>query len=165
MLQRILVLLALLLVVSACSAKEDADVIRDLIQKGAEMAESKQVGDLMEQTGQGFVAMPGRRSADETKGILFAAFMHYGRFKIHYPKPGVEIGPGGNQASAKIYFVIVRQNQPMPGLKELYENPRQWLDAAGEKADLYQLKLMLVKKKGDWVVMEAHLEGFKGLSF
>lgn len=159
------ILSALLLLISACSEKEDTDVIRELIQKSAEMAEAKRVGDLMQQTGEDFVALPGQRGADEVRGILFSAFTHYGRFKIHYPKPGVEIHPDGNTASAIIYFVILRQDQPLPGLKELYENPRQWLAAAGEKADLYQLKIKLVKKKSAWVVMEAHLEGFKGLSF
>ena len=158
-------LLPLLLLIPACSAKEEAGVIRELVRKSAEMAEAKQVGNLMQPTGAGFVAMPGRRSADEVKSILFAAFMRYGQFKIHYPRPSVEIDPGGNQASATIYFVIVRQNQPLPGLKALYENPRQWLQAVGEKADLYQLKLELVKNKREWVVMRAQLEGFQGPSF
>ena len=165
MIRRLWVLFALLLLISGCSAGEDADVIRRLIEKSAGLAETKKVGELMQLTGKGFIAMPGRRSADEVKRILFAAFMHYGKFKIHYPKPGVEIGPGGNQASATIYFAIVRQNQPLPGLKELYENPRLWLEAASEKADLYRLKLKLVKKKSEWVAMEAQLEGFKGIGF
>jgi hypothetical protein len=35
----------------------------------------------------------------------------------------------------------------------------------GENADLYRLELEFVKKKGDWVVRQAHLEPFKGYKF
>jgi hypothetical protein len=35
----------------------------------------------------------------------------------------------------------------------------------GENADLYQVKLQLLKKDGKWRVNQAHLEGFKGLGF
>ncbi len=162
---RLWAVVMLCLLVSACSAKDEVHVIREMIRKSAEMAEAKQIGDLMQQTGKGFVAMPGRHNADETGSILFAAFMHYGRFKIHFPKPGIDIAPDGRRATATIYFFIVRQNQPIPGLKELYENPRQWLETASQKADLYQLNIQLAKEDSDWVVMEALLEGFKGLGF
>jgi hypothetical protein len=47
----------------------------------------------------------------------------------------------------------------------LYDNPRKWIEKAGEKADLYQLELVLKKEKGDWLVSEAALEGFKGTGF
>ncbi len=154
-----------LLLVSACGARDEADVIRNMIRESAGMAEAKQVGALMRQTGRGFVALPGRRNADEVKPILFAAFMHYGRFEIQYPRPEVHIAPEGRQAQSTVYFIILRKDQPLPGLRKLYENPRKWLAMAGEKADLYQLKLELEKKEKQWVVMQAHLEGFKGLHF
>lgn len=67
--------------------------------------------------------------------------------------------------SATIYFVIMRQNLSLPGLKKLYDNPQQWVEAVGEKADLYQLKLQLSKKDGDWQVKTAYLKPFKGFGF
>ncbi|MGD8844024.1 MAG: hypothetical protein PVI54_00865 [Desulfobacteraceae bacterium] len=60
---------------------------------------------------------------------------------------------------------INRQNQAIPGLKALYDNPRKWFEAVGEKADLYQLELDLVNDGGDWLVGRARLEGFKGTGF
>jgi hypothetical protein len=68
-------------------------------------------------------------------------------------------------ARATIHFLIVRQDQSIPGLKELYDNPRKWIEKAGEKADLYQLELVLRKEEGDWLVSDAELEGFKGTGF
>lgn len=149
----------------ACSGKGDTEAIRELIQKGASLAESKQVGDLMDLTTTGFVARPGGLDQRETKRVLFGAFMHYGEFKIHYPRTQVDIDDDGRRALATVHFLIVRQNQEIPGLKELYDDPRKWVETASEKADLYQLKLALVKEGGDWVVSEAKMEGFKGTHF
>lgn len=150
---------------SACSEKDDTEAIRRLIVKGAGLAEKKQVGDLMDLTTPAFVALPGNHDAQTTKSILFGAFFHYGKFKIHFPKPDVEMASDGNSADATVHFLIVRQNQSIPGLKELYDDPRQWMETVGEKADLYQLKLAMVKNGGDWLVSKAELEGFKGTGF
>ena len=144
----------------ACEGKDDAQAIRELIRKGASLAEAKELGDLMELTAVGFAAHPGGHDRRETKGVLFGAFMHYGKFKILYPRPPVNIASDGHRALATIHFLIVRQDQEIPGLKDLYDNPRQWIEKAGEKADLYQLKLALVKEDGDWIVGQAELEGF-----
>ncbi|GAH08218.1 unnamed protein product, partial [marine sediment metagenome] len=38
-------------------------------------------------------------------------------------------------------------------------------ETVGENADLYQIKLQMLKKDGTWLVKQAHLEGFKGLGF
>jgi len=150
---------------SACGSKDDTEAIHELIQKGTNLAEEKQLGDLMDLTRPDFVAHPGNRNPESTKRLLFAALMHYGKFKIHYPRPQVELMDGGNSASATVHFLIVRQDQSIPGLKELVDDPRKWIETAGEKADLYQLKLALKKDGGDWLVKEASLEGFKGTGF
>jgi len=151
--------------ITACSEKDDTEAIRTLIQKGAGLAEEKKLGDLMDLTTPEFMALPGHYDARMTKRTLLGAFLHYGKFKIHFPRPAVEFDEGKNSAMATVHFLIVRQNQGIPGLKELYNDPRRWLEKAGEKADLYQLKLVLVKNGGDWQVREAALEGFKGTGF
>lgn len=153
------------ILLSACSEKDDTEAIRQLIVKGVALAEKKQLGDLMDLTTPEFVALPGNHDAQTAKGILFGAFLHYGKFKIHFPKPAVEMASDGNSADATVHFLIVRQNQSIPGIKELYDDPRQWIETVGEKADLYQLKLAMVKDGGDWLVGKAELEGFKGTSF
>jgi len=129
------------------------------------MAERHEIGDLMELTVKGFAANPGNHNAAEVRGILFSAFRHYGDFDIRYPRPAVTIEEPGGGAAAVIYFMIVRREYDIPGLKELYDDPQRWLELASEKADLYQLKLDLTKDGGRWRVRQATLEGFKGWGF
>jgi hypothetical protein len=59
-------------------------------------------------------------------------------------------------------FVIVRLDQDLPGLKALHEDPRRWLEFAGEEADPYQLQLQWHGRNGRWPVRQDRLEGFKG---
>lgn len=150
---------------SACSKKDDVEVIRQRIQKGAELAEQKKLGDLMAMTAEGFTADPGGNDPRAVKGILLRAFMHYGQFKLHFPQPTVEMADDGLSAAATLHFLIVRQNQVIPGLKDLYDDPRKWLETVGEKADLYQLEMSWVKADGDWSVANAVMAGFKGTGF
>ncbi len=157
--------LVLLFLVVTCSGKDDAAAIGKLIDKGANLATEKQIGDLMRLTTDGFTAGPGDYDARRVKGILFVAFQHYGNFSIRYPSPTVELIEDGKKAKATVYFVIVSKDKEIPSLKELYNNPKEWIEAAGEKADLYELKLDLVKDSGDWLIERAVLEGFKGYGF
>lgn len=154
---------AVLIVVAmfaSCSQKDDAQVVRSLIEKCARLAEQKQIGNLLDFAGEGFQAQPGGHDARSVKGILFVTFRRYGKFEIHYPRPTVKISPDRNEAEAVVFFLIVRQDRAIPGLKELYEDPQGWLEAVGEKADLYQLELQWVKEDGQWLVRRAYIEGF-----
>ncbi|MGD9189962.1 MAG: hypothetical protein PVI89_17215, partial [Desulfobacteraceae bacterium] len=148
---------AALIFIASCSQKDDAQVVRDIIDKCARLAEQKQIGDLLDFADEAFQAQPGRYDKRSVKGILFATFQRYGRFEIHYPRPTVKISPDGNEAAAVLYFLIVSQDRKIPGLKELYEDPQGWLEAVGEKADLYQLELQWVKVDGKWLVRRAYL--------
>lgn len=154
-----------LLWVSGCSRQDDIAAIRSVIEKGAQLAQDKQLSELMDLTAEGFLAGPGRHDRRQVKSILFSAFMYYGHFKIHFPQPTVELLDEGQTAAAKVYFLIVREKQTIPSIKELYKDPRRWLEAVGDKADLYQLALQFEKTGGDWRVRQAHLEGFKGTGF
>lgn len=151
--------------ITGCGDKDDAEAVRTTIQKGAKMAEAHDIGDLMDLTVKGFTANPGNHSAAEVRTILFGAFRHYGEFDIRYPRPGVTVAENRSSASAVVHFMIVRQDYEIPGLKELYDDPQRWLELASEKADLYQLKLELVKADSRWRVRQATLEGFKGWGF
>lgn len=92
-------------------------------------------------------------------------FRHYEEFKVIYPEPSVKIEPSGLAAFAKIYFMIIKKDLSFPKLKELYKDPQGWLEEVGENADLYRLKIELLKKNRDWLVRRAHLELFRGLGF
>ncbi len=147
-------------VFASCSQKDDAQLVRDIIGKCARLAEQKQIGGLLDFVSEDFQAQPGRYDTRSVKGVLFATFQRYGRFEIHYPRPVVKISPDGNEAEAAVFFLIVVQDRSIPGLKELYEDPQGWLEAVGEKADLYQLELHWVKANGKWLVRRAYLERF-----
>lgn len=149
----------------ACGNKDDTAAIRKLIDQGAELAEAHQIGDLMALTADGFTASPGNRDARSVGTILFVAFRHYGTFDIRYPRPSVDVEEGADTADATIHFMIISQDKPMPELKDLYEDLQAWMEKAGEKADLYRLKLDLVKQEDDWRVQKADLSTLKGMTF
>jgi hypothetical protein len=161
----ILLALSIGLMVGGCGRSDDAATIRNMIVQAADLAEKHDIADLMAMTADGFRASPGDHDASGVRGILFVAFKHYGSFTIRYPRPSVEVDSNAGTAKATVYFMIVSRGRPMPEFKELYENPQQWLEQAGEKADLYQLKLELVGSKEAWRVQKADLAPFKGLGF
>ena len=150
---------------AACSHKDDAYLIRETIQEGIRQAEAHAIGGLLKSTTVDFIALPGRYNRRSVKGVLFAAFKHYGQFQINYPRPSIKLNKDGQQAQTTIYFLIVSRSRELPGLKTLYDDPRRWVEAATEKADLYQLKLKWIKHDGGWMVRRATLEGFKGTGF
>jgi hypothetical protein len=165
MIKKILTIILSVSVCCSCTSQNDEEMIRSLIRNGAELAEEKQIGDLMKLTGDGFTALPGSYDAVSVKGVLFRAFLHYGVFNILYPTPSVELRSQDGAASATVYFLIVRQNQDIPGLKELADDPVRWLETAARKADLYRLELQLKRTESRWLVYRAHLAGFKGTGF
>jgi hypothetical protein len=150
---------------ASCSQKDDVQVIRGLIKDGAELAEDHNVSGIMELATEDVVALPGHHNRLEIKRLIFAALMHYGKLKVLYPKPSVDLSTTDNSATCMIYLLIVKKDRAIPDVKDLYNDPRRWLETVGENADLFQIKLQLLKKSGKWLVKQAHLEGFKGLGF
>lgn len=150
---------------TACSEKDEAAAIRELIKKGAQLAESHDLSGILELTTEDVVAFPGQHDRREIKRIIWAAFMHYGKFKVLYPKPSVDLAETENSALSRIYLLIVKKEQALPDLKALYDDPKRWLEEVGENADLYQINFELLKKDGNWLVRKAHLESFKGMGF
>jgi hypothetical protein len=152
-------------VLESCSPKDEETAIRELVKKGAVLAEEQDIRGLMNLTTEDFIALPGDLRRQETRGILFMAFRHYQNFKILYPRPSVDLKPDKRSSSAVFPFLIVKKETTLPKLKELYEDPQRWLETVGENADLYRLKLECVKQDGDWLVRQARLERFTGTSF
>ena len=149
----------------ACSSKDDVSVIRDLVEDCARLAEEHDVKGIIKQTSEAFYASPGRHDRQGVRKILWWAFRQYGEFKILYPEPDIELMESDRAAICRIYFMIVRNKQEYPALKELYDNPEAWLEEVGKNADLYRLDLNFSKNDGDWDVTRAELAPFKGLSF
>jgi len=158
-------LLITLLLLAACSKEDNTEQIRNLIKEGAKLAEEHNAAGLLKLTTEGFVARPGNHDDREVRRILWFAFNHYGNFKVMYPEPSVDLKESGREASAKVYFMIVKKERSIPELKDLYRDPRGWLEEVGEAADLYRLKLELLKNNGDWLVRSVLLEPFRGVGF
>ena len=149
----------------SCSKEDQAEKIRSLIKEGAELAEKHDLSGLIKFTTADFIAQPGKHGSREVRRILWFAFNHYGNFRIIYPEPSVDLGPEGRDGSARVYFLIVKKEQSSPKVKDLYKDPKGWLEQVGERADLYRLSLELLKENGDWLVKGALLEPFRGSGF
>jgi hypothetical protein len=162
---KIVLPLLMLACVLSCTSRDEVTAIRELIKQGAELGEKQDIGGLIDLTSEDFVAMPGSLDRRETRSILRLAFRHYGSFKILYPLPGVDIKPDRREASAVFPFLILRKDASFPRLKDLYEDPQKWLEEVGDNADLYRLKLVLIKLDGRWAAKQALLQRFTGASF
>jgi hypothetical protein len=150
---------------TACSGKDDVDLIREMIRKGAKLAEKHDAKGLMELTSEDFLALPGKHDRPGVRNILWMAFRHYGEFKVTYPEPAVDLKENPDEAFARIYFLILKEDRTLPELDKLRKDPRGWLEEVGENADLYRLELQLLKKNDGWLVREVSLESFTGLGF
>ena len=73
------VFLFLMFMASACSQKDDVQVIREMIKGAAGLAEDHNVSEIMELTTEDVVALPGHHNRLEIKRLIFSAFMHYGK--------------------------------------------------------------------------------------
>jgi hypothetical protein len=151
--------------VPSCSKGDDTEAIRKLIDKAGALVEKHDIGDLMKLAAEDFVALPGTLDRRSTSAVLRRAFNHYGAIKIIHPRPSVEVAQDGEKASAGLPFLVVRKDMSFPKLTDLAGDPKRWLEEVGENADLYRLDLELSKEKGRWVVEQATLKRFTGLSF
>jgi hypothetical protein len=155
----------LLLLSPSCAKEDEAEKIRSLIKEGVELAEKHDISGLIAFTTKDFIAQPGKHGSREVRRILWFAFNHYGNFRIMYPEPSVDLGPEGREGSARVYFMIVKKDQSVPMVQDLYKDPKGWIEQVGERADLYRLSLDVVKEHGDWLVKGALLEPFRGTGF
>ncbi|UCH20214.1 MAG: hypothetical protein JSU83_16875 [Deltaproteobacteria bacterium] len=149
----------------SCAEKDDVAVIRQLVEEGAKLAEKQDINGLMKLTTEDFLALPGKHDNREVKTIIWLAFKHYRKFRILFPEPSINLAADSQTAFASVKFLIVKKDQSLPNLNELWKNPKRWLEMVGENADLYQLKLEWLKKDKDWLVRQARLESFRGLGF
>lgn len=159
-----LFLILLFSFLSACASDDETSVIRNTIQDGAALAEKHDIRALTRYLTPDFTARPGDLGPKALRGVLFRAFQSYGNFKIYYPRPLVDVGDSNTSAEATVYFVILRKDHVLPGLKALYDDPEEWMAAVSRKADLYELELTFTKKSGSWKVRRVRMNPLKGMS-
>ena len=156
---------ALILASAFCSPKDHERALRELVKKAARLAEQHDIGGIMDLTTEDFRAQPGNLDRRGAKSILFMTFRHYEELKVFHPQPSVDLESGEGGPSVSVPFLIVKKYQSLPELKELYSDPKGWVEKAGEIADLYRFKLKVAKVDGDWLVRRACLERFTGVGF
>jgi len=150
---------------TACNRGDDTDKIRAQIARGAELAEAHDIGGLLELASAAVVAMPMNLDRNGIRAILWRTFKTYGPLAVFYPRPEIEINETAGGASTRFPFLIVRKEHDLPGLETLRDDPVAWIEAIGDKADLYNLQLEWIKKDSEWVVDRAFLERFSGRGF
>jgi hypothetical protein len=160
-----LICIGILFLFGSCSRGDDAKAIRKLIHKGAALAEKRDIPAVFALTTADFTAQPGGLNRHEARGALRWAFRYYGRFKLLFPRPKVEMEKDDNYAEAIVPFLIVKTEHSFAPLEELYQDPELWFENAREMADLYRFRFKMVRVDRRWLVREASLEKFTGLSF
>ena len=148
---------------SGCEDKDDETQIRQLFNYAADIAQKKDIGELMDLTTEDFKVARHGLDRQSVKGVLLMAFRRYGTFTIEHPRPDVDLGPADGEATASAPFLIVRQGKEAPDLRDLYEDPQGWIESVGEMADLYNIELWLVKTDDGWKVEKARLDGYRRL--
>jgi len=164
-LKSVSIFLAIICIAVSCSRQDDEAAIREMIEKGAAMAEAHDCSGILELAVEDLRVMPGNLDGRGVTGILWRAFKYYGPLQVLYPRPDVELAEGGKQAFAGFPFLIVRKEQTLPELEQLRDDPLDWLDEVGKNADLYRLELELINLDGDWLVKQAILKRFTGTGF
>jgi len=145
-----MVALGCLVLFAACGGKEDpTEAVRDFLSRGSRMAEEHDVKALMELTTEGFSLEPQGMDRHEVRKALLFVFRHYGSFRILYPKPRIQFKEREKRARVALPFVIVRKEVSIPGLKQLLDDPREWVEEVGDRADLYWLELELFRGSGE----------------
>jgi len=165
LLQRVFLFGVGVLCMCSCAERDDVRAIRTLIKQGAVLAEKHDIGGTLELASKDLQALPGALDRRQVRGVLWRAFKYYGALKVIYPRPAVDVEKDSAHALARFPFLIVKKEHSLPKLEALYNDPQGWLDEVGENADLYRLKLDLVKNGGGWLVKEVHLERFTGFGF
>jgi hypothetical protein len=149
----------------ACSKTDDSEKIRSVIARGAALAEAHDISGILELATRDVRATPMDLDRRGIKGVLWRTFNYYGPLDILYPRPAVEVEADGHAATARFPFLIVKKGHPVPDLKRLRDNPMAWIEALGETADLYRLRLSFARQGGAWRVRQASLERFTGTGF
>lgn len=150
---------------TACARGDDADKIRAQIAQGKKLAEAHDIGGLLKLASKEVAAMPMNLDRNGIRAVLWRTFKYYGPLAVFYPRPKIEVNAAAGEASTRFPFLIVRKEHDMPGLDALRDDPMAWIEAVGDKADLYNLQLEWIEEDGEWVVDRAFLERFSGKGF
>jgi len=145
---------------TACSRTPGEEAIYQLVEDGVNMAESHDLGGMLNLLEDGFIGGPGNYSKQEVRRILFVMLKRYGKFRILYPRPSIQLSEDGHVAIVKMNFLIASKQQPFPELDLLYSEPTAWLAAVDKSADLYTLSMELDVESGEWLLRKARITGF-----
>jgi hypothetical protein len=153
------------MLLTACSDNDDAQQIRALIDEGASLAEAHEVGAILKLATADVRAMPMDLDRRGIRAVLWRTFNHYGPLAVLYPRPAIEIHAAAARATAEVPLLLVKKEFEIPGLDALRSDPLAWIEAVGDQADLYRLRLQWIKDGRRWLVDMAVVERFDGAGF
>ncbi len=156
----VITLILSLSVLTACSRTPGEEAIYQLVEDGVSMAESHDLGGMINLLEDGFIAGPGNHSKQEVRRILFVMLKRYGKFRILYPRPSIQLSDDEQGAIVKMTLLIASKQQPFPELDLFYSEPTAWLAAVDKSADLYTLSMELGIESGEWLLRKARITGF-----
>jgi len=149
-----------LYLLTACSKTPSEEAIHLLIKDGVNMAESHDLGGMMDLLEDGFIAGPGHHPKPEVRRILFVMLKRYGKFRIVHPRPSIKLSEDEQSAIVKMNFLIANKQKLFPELELLYTEPVAWLESVDKSADLYTLSMELGAESGEWLLKRARITGF-----
>ncbi|MBN2342585.1 MAG: hypothetical protein JXX29_18865 [Deltaproteobacteria bacterium] len=149
---------------SGCEPEDDEQAIRALVAQAAERAEKHDISGLFDLATQTFVANPGSNDRRSSKAMLMIMFRRYGAFHIAYPVFGVDIASSRLEADVSVPFVVVREGQTVPDIREFVEQPGKWLEEASKAADPFMLNAHLLKSDGEWKVDAVRITGRRSVN-
>ncbi|MBW1809740.1 MAG: nuclear transport factor 2 family protein [Deltaproteobacteria bacterium] len=145
---------------SCCSSGSDEDAIRNLIDLASRLAEKHDISSILDLATQDFRVKPRGKTRQEIKRLMFWAFNRYGRFSLLSQLASVEVN---DQDKTAVYYLLVRRGKAMPEVEHLVDDPEEWLIKVQGLANLFRVRLDLIKTGGDWKFQRAQVERFKGL--
>lgn len=148
-----------------CAQQDDEELIQQLVENAVVYAQQHEIGELMDLATKDFVANPGSHQRRSTKALLMVLFRRFGKFSIVHPVSSITIENSGTAANLSVPFLLVREGQAIPDMRELVQQPGQWLKEAGEVAHPYYLTAKLVKVDGDWLVASVQMKGTQNIGY
>ena len=150
----VLLLAALIAATSACEESAEGREIQLLVEDIEAALEQGSAKQLLAQTTDDFVALPGRLGRRAVTRRMYVMFRLNGGVEALHPRPELEI-ESADAASLRVPFLIVTPGRSLPELDALYDDPDAWIERAAQLDDVAHAELSLVRRGERWLVQTA----------
>ncbi len=138
-----------LLFAAGCHAQDENDAFETL-EKGIEALEEGDVRDAINLTTEDFIVLPGKANRRSVTWQLKRFFQANGGVAVHYPQPSIEVD--GEFVYVEGPFITSRVGAYIPELKDLQDNPDQWISVAEGLTDVHRAEITFERTADEWLV-------------